>query len=107
MRIWEEIFGRLRNGEPLEQVRKDYRSASQFAMAPRIFSGELTAEAERKREARKQEEARLKEVEAERKQTAAEKKLLEKDVNELRRERKALAIKVQSLRREADEKKLL
>ena len=105
MKVYEEILQRLRNGEPLEQVRKNYRSAFQFVMVLRIYSEELSAESERRREALKQEKAWLKEAVADRKQIGAEKKLLETDVHELREERKALTIEVQSLRREADEHK--
>ena len=62
MKIWEEILQRLRNGEALEDVRRDYRSASQFAKALRIYSEDLAKETEGRRRAREQEEVKLKNI---------------------------------------------
>jgi uncharacterized protein (DUF433 family) len=61
MKIYEEILERLRNRESLDEVRRDYRSASQFAQALRIYSDELTEQVENKRCACEQEAAQLKE----------------------------------------------
>ena len=50
MKIWEEILHRLRNGEPSEVVRRDYRSDSQIAKALRVYVDELSKEAEQGRD---------------------------------------------------------
>jgi chromosome segregation ATPase len=89
----------------LDLVRKDYRSASQFALALRIYLSELEAETEKKRRARDQEESKLNEAIVERKQIAAEKREFEKDVVMLREKKECRAIEVQSLRKDADDLK--
>ena len=74
MKAWEEILQRLRNRELPEEVRRDYRSASQFAKALRMYVDELPRETEEKREVRRQEEEKLEESKAELKRIRAEEK---------------------------------
>ena len=65
MRIWEEILQRLLGGEDPEEVRKDYRSASQFSKALRIYADRLAKVVEETREAFVQEEEKLEKTKVE------------------------------------------
>jgi chromosome segregation ATPase len=41
VKYWQEILQRLRNGEDIAQVRKDYRSASEFTKALNVYCDEM------------------------------------------------------------------
>jgi hypothetical protein len=41
VKYWQEILQRLRNGEDIAKVRKDYRSASEFAKALSVYCSEM------------------------------------------------------------------
>ena len=94
MKIWDEILIRLRNNEPPEIVRRDYRSDSQFAKALRIYTDELSRKAEELGEAFRQENQKLNDIKVEHARFQAEKDELEKDVGSLREEEKALSAQV-------------
>ena len=67
----------------MENVRKDYRSASQFAAALRIYSEELRENVEKKRCECQQEDEKLKKIVAERNEIMCEKTRLIKQAEEL------------------------
>jgi hypothetical protein len=106
LKVWEEILQRLRNNEPLEAVRRDCRSDSQFAKAIREYNDEMVSEAEKIRETRLQEEQNLTVAKAENKQMLAEKKVLEQDVQSRRAENSVVLAEVKSGRETVEEVKV-
>ena len=102
MRIWEEILQRLLGGEDPEEVRKDYRSASQFSKALRIYADRLAKVVEETREAFVQEEEKLEKTKGELERKRVEADELQENVQSLREENDELRAEVQNSRKEAE-----
>jgi hypothetical protein len=102
LKIWEELLQRLRDNEPLEVVRRECRSDSQFAKAIRVYNDEMSAKADEIRKVYLQEKQKLADAKTENKQSLAEKNILEKDVQSLKTEKSVRLAEVQSTKERAE-----
>jgi myosin heavy subunit len=98
-----EISERLRNNEPLQEIRGRFRSKSQFYEALTEYLTELTDKVETARTDLQQTQTELQETSAKRERLEKEKRELRNEVETLGAEKETLTADVESLRQEHDE----